>query len=263
VRRLERAVVVAVAAHSLAVGIVLLFAPAWGLRLGGFEVPSSTFFPRQAGAFHVVVAAGYLLEHLRDRRVTFLITTKSLAVAFLIGQTLAGAPWCVPASAAADAAMALLVLAVHAAAAREGHALRMEPGRRRAMGALSRLLWAAGAVWLGRALGCAAAPPAEGPRPRTVRVPVRRVEAEGRVVVRSAGEPIEVRRTADGWAAASLVCTHFGCTVDWRSARARYECPCHGGAFDEDGRPVAGPPAAALRALPVRREGWDLVVTLG
>jgi Rieske Fe-S protein len=74
--------------------------------------------------------------------------------------------------------------------------------------------------------------------------------------------PVEVRLTAEGWVARSLRCTHFGCTVQWSEDQGRYECPCHAGAFDAGGRPIAGPPVAPLPSFPVRREGGVLVVTV-
>ena len=62
------------------------------------------FFPRQAGAFHFVVAAVYLVEYFRYRGVLLLVMTKSIAVVFLFLTTLS-APrpgWCrSPASATA------------------------------------------------------------------------------------------------------------------------------------------------------------------
>jgi Rieske Fe-S protein len=261
VRRLERLVVIGVALHSVAVGLVLLFATAWGLRLGGFEVPSSLFFARQAGAFHVVVAAGYLIEYLHHRGVRFLVVTKTIAVVFLLEQTVRGAPWCVPASAAGDAAMAILVFGVHAAAAREARPRVVDGSRRGAVRALSGLLILIGTALSGLATACTR-PLADTPPRRTLRVPMGTVLARGRVVVFDRDEPIEVRWTGEDWAAHSLLCTHFGCTVAWREAASRYQCPCHGGAFDSAGRPVEGPPTAALRALPIRREGAFLVVAV-
>jgi hypothetical protein len=115
--RAEALLVAAVVAHTLAVGLVLVAVPAWGLRFGGWTSTPPLFFPRQAGVFHFAVGFGYALEFLRGRGVTLLVFTKSLAVVFLTTATALGAaPWLVPASAAADAAMAAAVLLVHRAA---------------------------------------------------------------------------------------------------------------------------------------------------
>jgi Rieske Fe-S protein len=108
----------------------------------------------------------------------------------------------------------------------------------------------------GVALGCA---PEEPPDQR-VRVPLARLDPAGRVELEYAGEPAEIVRTASGVVARSLLCSHFGCRVQWQAAAERYHCPCHEGAFDRDGRPVAGPPTRPLRLLPAEVSGRDILV---
>jgi Rieske Fe-S protein len=44
-------------------------------------------------------------------------------------------------------------------------------------------------------------------------------------------------------------CTHLGCAVHWESSNSRFQCPCHGGAYDLDGEVVVGPPPLPLRRL--------------
>ncbi|MGO9311146.1 MAG: ubiquinol-cytochrome c reductase iron-sulfur subunit [Syntrophobacteraceae bacterium] len=39
----------------------------------------------------------------------------------------------------------------------------------------------------------------------------------------------------------SGVCTHIGCTIRWAEERNRWECPCHGSIFNENGSIIAGP----------------------
>lgn len=118
-RRREDLLVAAVVAHTVAVGLVLLLAPRWGLRLGGWAALPPLFFPRQAGAFHFAVALGYALEYARQRGVTLLVATKAIATVFLFSATASGeAAWLIPASGAGDAAMGLAVLLVHRAAGR-------------------------------------------------------------------------------------------------------------------------------------------------
>jgi hypothetical protein len=108
---LERALVVLIALHSLVVGLFLTFATEWGARFGGFPSPVPLFFPRQAGAFHFVVAGVYLVEHVRYRGVLLLVMTKSIAVVFLgLTTALVGVPWVVPLSGVGDAAMGLAVV---------------------------------------------------------------------------------------------------------------------------------------------------------
>jgi len=109
--KLERALVVLIALHSLVVGLFLTFATQWGARFGGFPDPVPLFFPRQAGAFHFVVAAIYLVEYFRYRGVGLLVMTKSMAVVFLsLVAALGAAPWVVPLSGVGDGVMALAVV---------------------------------------------------------------------------------------------------------------------------------------------------------
>jgi Rieske Fe-S protein len=47
----------------------------------------------------------------------------------------------------------------------------------------------------------------------------------------------------------SATCTHLGCQVQWDGEGKKFRCPCHGGAYDLDGRVVEGPPPRPLAAL--------------
>jgi hypothetical protein len=108
---LERALVLLIALHSFVVGLFLTFATDWGARFGGFPSPVPLFFPRQAGAFHFVVAAIYLVEYFRYRGVGLLVMTKSIAVVFLfLTAGLDSVPWVVPLSGVGDGLMAVAVV---------------------------------------------------------------------------------------------------------------------------------------------------------
>ena len=77
------------------------------------------------------------------------------------------------------------------------------------------------------------------------------LEARGRLEIEVNGEPAEVVRTPGGVVARSLLCSHFGCRVQWQEDARHYHCPCHEGRFDAEGRPIGGPPLRPLRAVPV------------
>lgn len=47
-------------------------------------------------------------------------------------------------------------------------------------------------------------------------------------------------------------CTHLGCPYDWDPGRRVFACPCHGGAFDPEGRVLAGPPPRPLDRMEVQ-----------
>jgi hypothetical protein len=120
--RLERVLVWLIAAHSYFVGVLLLLAPRLALDLGGFAAPENLFFPRQGGAFHVVLATGYLLEYGRTRGVALLVSAKILAAVFLVTVTFTGdVPWSVPFSGLIDFLMGITVLGIR-------HAIRRERG---------------------------------------------------------------------------------------------------------------------------------------
>ena len=121
-RIVELWLVVLVSVHSLAVGVSLSFFPDWSAALGGWGEVRHTFFPRQGGVFHLVVAVGYLHEYLRYRGVSLILIAKSMAVMFLVAMTLADmdGAWAVPASALGDGLMALTVAFVHRWVKKEG-----------------------------------------------------------------------------------------------------------------------------------------------
>ncbi len=97
-----------VAAHSAAVGLGLLLAPDLATRFAGFGPVTPPFFARQAGLFHLVLAAGYLLEQRRGSA-ALLVVAKASAFVFLTGSWLAGtSAWSVPFSGLSDGAMGLV-----------------------------------------------------------------------------------------------------------------------------------------------------------
>ena len=87
------------------------------------------------------------------------------------------------------------------------------------------------------------------------RIPLTSLPPGQRVVLPVHENPVEFLRAPGGVSARSLKCTHLGCEVSWVEARRRYECPCHEGTFDEEGRVVAGPPPRPLRVFKVSIEG--------
>ncbi len=47
------------------------------------------------------------------------------------------------------------------------------------------------------------------------------------------------------------ICTHLGCTVEWRQDKKRFICPCHGSAYDNLGRVIHGPARDSLPLITV------------
>jgi len=62
-----------------------------------------------------------------------------------------------------------------------------------------------------------------------------------------ADEKIYVFRERDkGFAVASAVCTHLGCTVAYFPSDQKFHCPCHGSVFVSDGSVQHGPAPRGL-----------------
>jgi quinol---cytochrome c reductase iron-sulfur subunit, bacillus type len=58
-------------------------------------------------------------------------------------------------------------------------------------------------------------------------------------------------------------CTHLGCPVRWFEQSRLFLCPCHGGAYYEDGSRAAGPPPRGLYQYEYKIEKGDLAIKAG
>ena len=61
----------------------------------------------------------------------------------------------------------------------------------------------------------------------------------------------------------AINCTHLGCPVRWFEESGLFMCPCHGGAYYEDGARAAGPPPRGLFEYTYKVESGDLYVKGG
>ena len=52
---------------------------------------------------------------------------------------------------------------------------------------------------------------------------------------------IWVVRNTEGIFVIYAVCTHLGCTPDWKAAENKFKCPCHGSGYDSEGVNFEGP----------------------
>lgn len=52
---------------------------------------------------------------------------------------------------------------------------------------------------------------------------------------------IWVVRNPDRIFVINAVCTHLGCTPDWKESENKFKCPCHGSGYDPEGRNYEGP----------------------
>ena len=76
--------------------------------------------------------------------------------------------------------------------------------------------------------------------------------------------PCWVRRiSADKFQVFAINCTHLGCPVRWFQESRLFMCPCHGGAFYEDGSHASGPPPRGLFEYQHKIDSGELKVLGG
>lgn len=61
----------------------------------------------------------------------------------------------------------------------------------------------------------------------------------------------------------AINCTHLGCPVRWFQESKLFLCPCHGGAYYEDGSQASGPPPRGLYEYEYKVEKGQLWVRGG
>jgi cytochrome b6-f complex iron-sulfur subunit len=62
----------------------------------------------------------------------------------------------------------------------------------------------------------------------------------------------------DKYHALSAVCTHLGCTVQYRPDLQEVWCPCHNGKYSVNGATISGPPPLPLEKFEVILKGNDI-----
>jgi cytochrome b6-f complex iron-sulfur subunit len=89
--------------------------------------------------------------------------------------------------------------------------------------------------------------------PRRRRGEEAKIFIAGRVSDFKIGEVVPFRkektfvvRLEGGFLAISSVCTHLHCIVNWNELTKKFECPCHGAKFNEEGEVLEGPPPRPL-----------------
>lgn len=81
-------------------------------------------------------------------------------------------------------------------------------------------------------------------------------------IFRFGSRPALLLLTAEGeYHAVSAVCTHLGCTVQYRSDLHEIWCACHNGMYGLDGRNISGPPPRPLESFQVNVRANEIVVT--
>ena len=84
----------------------------------------------------------------------------------------------------------------------------------------------------------------------------RRRHRQGRLL----GPP---RIRAAGFQVFAVNCAHLGCPVRWFAQSKLFLCPCHGGAYYEDGSRASGPPERGLFEYRYQLTGTSLMIHAG
>ena len=61
----------------------------------------------------------------------------------------------------------------------------------------------------------------------------------------------------------AINCAHLGCPVRWFPQSGLFMCPCHGGAYYQDGSRASGPPERGLFQYDYRIESGKLLIKAG
>ena len=73
-----------------------------------------------------------------------------------------------------------------------------------------------------------------------------------------------VRRIAgDQFQVFAINCAHLGCPVRWFPQSGLFMCPCHGGAYYQDGSRASGPPERGLFEYPYKVQDGQITIHAG
>jgi Rieske Fe-S protein len=88
------------------------------------------------------------------------------------------------------------------------------------------------------------------------------LKPNGSKVFRFGSRPALLVLAANGeYSCVSAVCTHLGCTVQYRNDLHEIWCACHNGTYSLDGRNVSGPPPRPLESFQVHVSGGEILVS--
>jgi glycine/D-amino acid oxidase-like deaminating enzyme/nitrite reductase/ring-hydroxylating ferredoxin subunit len=78
------------------------------------------------------------------------------------------------------------------------------------------------------------------------------IEKDSGCLVDYEGKQIAVYKNEEGKVhALNPTCTHAGCIVKWNQTEKSWDCPCHGGRYDVNGKVITGPPTKDLQKLDI------------
>jgi len=121
----------------------------------------------------------------------------------------------------------------------------------------------AAAIVIGELIGGTFAflwPRRKGPKVETVFIAGKVTDFKVGEVVPFRKERAFVSRTEGGFLAISAICTHLHCIVNWNEVFKKFECPCHGAKFNQNGEVLEGPPPRPLDLYKLQIVAGNLVI---
>jgi cytochrome b6-f complex iron-sulfur subunit len=121
----------------------------------------------------------------------------------------------------------------------------------------------AAAIVMGELIGGTFAflwPRRKGPKVETVFIAGKVTEFKVGEVIPFRKERTFILRTEGGFLAISAICTHLHCIVNWNEMLKKFECPCHGAKFNQNGEVLEGPPPRPLDLYKLQIVAGNVVV---
>jgi len=121
----------------------------------------------------------------------------------------------------------------------------------------------AAAIVMGEMIGGTFAflwPRRKGPKVETVFIAGKITDFKVGEVIPFRKERTFILRTEGGFLAISAICTHLHCIVNWNEMLKKFECPCHGAKFNQNGEVLEGPPPRPLDLYKLQMVAGNVVV---
>ncbi len=103
-------------------------------------------------------------------------------------------------------------------------------------------------------------PRRKGPKTETVFVAGKVSDFRVGELIPFRKEKAFILRTEGGFLAISAICTHLRCIVNWNEVEKKFECPCHGAKFNQNGEVLEGPPPRPLDLYKLQIHAGNVVI---
>jgi cytochrome b6-f complex iron-sulfur subunit len=103
-------------------------------------------------------------------------------------------------------------------------------------------------------------PRRKGPKVETVFIAGKITDFKVGEVIPYRKERAFIMRTEGGFLAISAICPHLNCVVNWNEMLKKFECPCHGAKFSQNGEVLEGPPPRPLDLYKLQIVAGNVVV---